>query len=297
MGILLSLLSGLLNGLGGIGYKVADLGKVNAIQSAAMLSLGGTLFFGIRALLGGEWQHLTWELAGLTLAIGLCQYLGLVLLALGFRLGPLSLLWCSASLQFMPAMLFAWLVYDEPITLCQWLGLIPLTGAIASASLGGNASPSTSSRTRILPFLLILISLPFLFSSVGVGMKFGNYHQVPEQPDAMLRLAGNVFFSLVYLVMLLLNATDLTLRRRWHFSRLGMIGSLLTTVPIGLSFVVQLHIVAAPAALVFALSASMSMFSTAMLSTTSLHEQRTPQWYATLLCSILAVILMANGQT
>ena len=59
MGILLSLLSGLLNGLGGIGYKVADLGKVNAIQSAAMLSLGGTLFFGIRALLGGEWQHLT----------------------------------------------------------------------------------------------------------------------------------------------------------------------------------------------------------------------------------------------
>ena len=297
MGILLSLLSGLLNGLGGIGYKVADLGKVNAIQSAAMLSLGGTLFFGIRALLGSEWQHLTWELAGLTLAIGLCQYLGLVLLALGFRLGPLSLLWCSASLQFMPAMLFAWLVYDEPITLCQWLGLIPLTGAIASASLGGNASPSASSRTRILPFLLILISLPFLFSSVGVGMKFGNYHQVPGQPDAMLRLAGNVFISLVYLVMLLLNATDLTLRRRWHFSRLGMIGSLLTTVPIVLSFVVQLHIVAAPSALVFALSTSMSMFSTAMLSTTFLHEQRTPQWYATLLCSILAVILMANGQT
>ena len=46
MSFFIAILSGLLGGFGGIGYKISGSGKVNALQSASVLAFFGVIFFG-----------------------------------------------------------------------------------------------------------------------------------------------------------------------------------------------------------------------------------------------------------
>ena len=89
MSFFIAILSGLLGGLGGIGYKISGSGKVNALQSASVLAFFGVIFFGIRAALLGEWQSLTWQMVVLTIVAGVAQYLGQIMLKITLAFGCL----------------------------------------------------------------------------------------------------------------------------------------------------------------------------------------------------------------
>ena len=108
MSFFIAILSGLLGGFGGVGYKISGSGKVNALQSASVLAFFGVIFFGIRAAYFGEWQSLTWQMVVLTIVTGVAQYLGQIMLKVTLDMGPLSLVWCAAALQFMPAIIFSY---------------------------------------------------------------------------------------------------------------------------------------------------------------------------------------------
>ena len=53
---LIAILSGFLGGLGGVGYKVSNLGKVSTLQTAAVIAFFGAAFFGLRAAYLEEWS-------------------------------------------------------------------------------------------------------------------------------------------------------------------------------------------------------------------------------------------------
>ncbi|MGN0867373.1 MAG: EamA family transporter [Oligosphaeraceae bacterium] len=309
--VLIALASGFCGGLGGVGYKVSNMGKVSTLQAAAVIAFFGALFFGVQACHQGEWALFSWQVAGLALASGFSQYLALVLFAWALKKAPLSLVWCASSLEFMPGLLFAWLAYDEPMSYCRWAGLVALLGAIVVASFaGGEETPGkeqgadlppepekpSASRPSVPTMLATLIALPLLFGGLFVCMKWGSYLPAPGAPEKVIMDAtGNIFMCLVYFTMMVTCACHVTATREWNITRLGAWGCALATIPTVASFFLQLCIVVeAPAAVVFALTYSMSMFSTAILSTLFLGERRTRTWYATLGLALLAVVLISD---
>lgn len=141
-GLLIAIFSGALTALGGIGYKIAGFGKVNVVQNAGVLSLFGVLFFGLRAVMTGELEYGSWELLMLAGGCGIFQYFGVLLLQRGLMMGPLSLVWCASSMQFMPALVFAYFAYGEPLTKFHLTAIVMIIGGIVSASFHWEAENS-----------------------------------------------------------------------------------------------------------------------------------------------------------
>lgn len=302
---LIAILSGFLGGLGGVGYKVSNLGKVSTLQTAAVIAFFGAAFFGLRAAYLEEWSLFCWQTGALAFASGFSQYLALVLFAWALKRVPLSLVWCASSVEFMPGLLFAWLAFGEPMSSWRWAGLAALLGAILVASFSGGEEGGQNGEKDGQPgerrpsggvMLAALIALPLLFGGLFVCMKWGAHLPMPGSPEKVLMDAtGNVFMCLVYLTMLVTCALHVTCSREWSFTPLGGGGCALATIPTVASFFLQLCIVVeAPAAVVFALTYSMSMLSAALLSTLFLKEKRTPTWYATLGLSLTAVLFISE---
>ena len=293
MSFFIAILSGLLGGFGGIGYKISGSGKVNAFHSASVLAFFGVIFFGIRAAYFGEWQQLTWQMVVLTIVTGVAQYLGQIMLKVTLDMGPLSLVWCAAALQFMPAIIFSYFAYDEPFTVFYFLALMALFAAIVSASFGQEKPEGDKLRTPAWLFGLSLLVMLTLFSSCAIGMKFGWYYHVPGSDKSLMQTGGNVFFCLLYAAIFTFCTADVIIRKTLHFSVKGWIGNLMLAVGTILQFALQKSVLHLPAALLFALSCSASILFTSIISTTFFHEKRTRSWYLTLAFALAAILFMA----
>ncbi|MCR4575743.1 MAG: hypothetical protein K5787_18445 [Lentisphaeria bacterium] len=293
MSFFIAILSGLLGGFGGVGYKISGSGKVNALQSASVLAFFGVIFFGIRAAMFGEWQLLTWQMVVLTIVTGVAQYLGQIMLKVTLDMGPLSLVWCAAALQFMPAIIFSYFAYNEPFTVFYLLALAALFAAIVSASFGQEKPADDKLRTPAWLFGLALLAMLTLFSSCAIAMKFGWYYHVPGSSESLMQNNGNVFFCLLYAAIFTFCTADVIIRKTLHFSVKGWIGNLMLAFGTILQFTLQKSVLHLPAALLFALSCSASILFTCIISTTFFHEKRTRSWYLTLLFALLAISFMA----
>lgn len=293
MSFFIAILSGLLGGFGGIGYKISGAGKVNALQSASVLAFFGIIFFGVRAAVFGEWQSLSWQMVVLTIVTGVAQYLGQIMLKVTLDMGPLSLVWCAAALQFMPAIIFSYFAYDEPFTVFNFLALLALFAAIVSASGGQENKDGGKLRSPAWLFGLSLLVMLTLFSSCAIGMKFGWYYHVPGSENSLMQNNGNVFFCLLYGAIFIFCTADVVVRKTWHFSAKGWIGSLMLAFGTILQFTLQKSVLHLPAALLFALSCSASILFTCIISTTFFHEKRTRSWYLTLGFALAAILFMA----
>ena len=293
MSFFIAILSGLLGGFGGIGYKISGSGKVNALQSASVLAFFGVIFFGIRAAMFGEWQSLTWQMVVLTIVTGIAQYLGQIMLKVTLDMGPLSLVWCAAALQFMPAIIFSYFAYNEPFTVFYLLALAALFAAIVSASFGQEKPADDKLRTPAWLFGLALLAMLTLFSSCAIAMKFGWYYHVPGSSESLMQNNGNVFFCLLYAAIFTFCTADVIIRKTLHFSVKGWIGNLMLAFGTILQFTLQKSVLHLPAALLFALSCSASILFTCIISTTFFHEKRTRSWYLTLLFALLAISFRA----
>ncbi|MBR6056991.1 MAG: hypothetical protein IKP58_02350 [Victivallales bacterium] len=293
MSFFIAILSGLLGGFGGIGYKISGSGKVNALQSASVLAFFGVIFFGIRAAMFDEWQSLTWQMVVLTIVTGVAQYLGQIMLKVTLDMGPLSLVWCAAALQFMPAIIFSYFAYNEPFTVFYLLALAALFAAIVSASFGQEKPADDKLRTPAWLFGLALLAMLTLFSSCAIAMKFGWYYHVPGSSESLMQNNGNVFFCLLYAAIFTFCTADVIIRKTLHFSVKGWIGNLMLAFGTILQFTLQKSVLHLPAALLFALSCSASILFTCIISTTFFHEKRTRSWYLTLLFALLAISFMA----
>lgn len=324
-GFFIAVLCGICNSFGGIGCKVGDDGGIHMVQTSVFLGFAGTLFFGIRACLNSEFVHAPWEVWAIAAIVGLLQYLGMILLQKGLQSGSLSLVWCANCLGFMPALLFAHFVYGEPLAWNSVISLFLIFGAIISASFGGNSSTEKKKKFSF-SFALILIGILLCFSSPGIALKISYYSHGTASPGNWLELftrihspnefgsalkeiyfcsqnagnvsprwldvASNLFMSVVYFTMVLCGSLDLSLRRAWRWNKYALWGGGMLSFGMLASFSLQISIMGLPGIIVFALSFSTSILTTAVVSTFLMGEKRTIPWYCTLAFSLGAILMM-----
>ena len=323
-GFLTAVLCGICNSLGGIGCKVGDNGGIHLVQTSVFLGFAGTLFFGIRAALNSEFTHAPWEVWALAAFVGLLQYLGMILLQKGLQSGSLSLVWCANCLGFMPALLFAHFVYGEPLSWSSAVSLFLIFGAIVSASFGGNSGVEKKTEFSV-SFALILVGILLCFSSPGIALKIAYYSRGSASPgnwielfskihspnafcsalkemyspqnaegasSGWLALGSNLFMTAVYFTMVLCGSLDLSFRRAWRWNKYALWGGSMLSFGMLASFVLQISIMGLPGMIVFALSFSTSILTTALVSTFLMGEKRTVSWYCTLAFSLGAILMM-----
>lgn len=292
-----------MSGVGGVGYKVANLGKVSTLQVADSISILGLVFFTSRAFALGEWSQADGRIIVMGLVSGLTQYLGIILFAWALKRLPLSLVWCANSLAFMPVILVSWLCFGESMSAWRWLGLAALIGAIAVTSFCGQDAEATRGKdlsprkhTPVLLLMAALLGMIALLGCLDTCMKWGCQMTLSSADSTPLMDATqNVFMTLLYLVLVACFTVHISLQHAWTMTRQGGFGCLLAAIPTVAFFGLKLVIVAdAPAAVTFALTCSTSMVVAALLSTVFLHEKRTPCWYITLTLCILAVLLISE---
>ena len=301
--ILIALLSGFMSGVGGVGYKVANQGRVSTLQVADSISILGLAFFTFRAFSLGEWAQADGRIIAMGLVSGLTQYLGIILFAWALKRLPLSLVWCANSLTFMPVILVSWLCFGESMSAWRWLGLAALIGAIAVTSFCGqdadtsrDEGTSTRKHTPVLLMMAALLGMLALLGCLDTCMKWGCQMALSAtDPTPLMDATQNVFMALLYLVLVVCFTVHISLQHAWTMTRRGGVGCLLAAIPTVAFFGLKLVIVAdAPAAVTFALACSTSMVVAALLSTIFLQEKRTPCWYTTLTLCILAVVFISE---
>ena len=293
-----------MSGVGGVGYKVANQGRVSTLQVANTISILGLVYFTVCACVQGEWSHADWRVIAMGVLSGLTQYLGIILFAWALKRLPLSLVWCANSLSFMPAILVSWLCFGEHMSNCRWMGLAALIAAIAVTSFCGQdaENPRTTKdapapkRAPVLLVMVVLLGMIALLGCLDTCMKWGCRMVLsPEDTISIMAATQNVFMALLYLVLVACFTVHISCKHAWTMSRRGAIGCALAAITTVAFFGLKLVIVAdAPAVVTFALTCSTSMVVAALLSTLFLHEKRTCCWYATLTLCILAVLLISE---
>ncbi len=301
--LLIALLSGFMSGVGGVGYKVANRGRISTLQAAATISIFGLAFFTYRAFALGEWSQTDWRIVAMGLASGLGQYLALVLFAWSLKRLPLSLVWCANGMEFMPVILASWLFFGEEMSVWRWLGLAALLGAIVVTSFFGEADENDRAedgaqpkRPPVYVFMAVLVAMPVFFGMLDTCMKWGcQIAATGEGAGSIMEAGQNVFMALVYLVMVITCAIHITAEKAWNMTRLGGFGCVLAAVPTVAFFGLKLVIVGdAPATVTFALTSSTSMVTAALLSSLFLKEKRNACWYTTLALCLVAILLISE---
>ena len=289
MNAILSILAGALTGGCGIGYKIGGMGNVYPIQAAAFLSVFGTVIFG---LLGwNEWQNLTLFTVLGGAVFGLTQYLGIRLLRVALKLGPLSPAWCAQSLNFIPVILYSRLFLGEKLSFWQNFALFFTICAILAAACNTSGGKKTESLKGRLLYGGLLIAILVCISILNVGLKYAAVTIPAGGNGTLLAINGNLIMCFTYIFIGLGSSLDLTLSHSWQINKYAWIGGGIVTVCALCSFILALIVVPrAPAVVFFALSNASSILTAGLLSTFFMKEKRTFSWYLTIIFSLLDIV-------
>ena len=289
--VLLALLSGLMFAIGGAGYKVGANGNVHTLQCAAFLSVVGTVVFGLFGW--NEWHGASMFALITGVVVGVMQYVVISLLRTALKLGPLSPAWCAVSLGFIPVIIYSALACGETLSVWKYLSIAATVGAIISASQssGDNAAVKHPVKDKIF-YCIILVLLVVTNCTLPLSLKICSQVMMPGTEVPTSSACGNVILSLVYFMILVCGAVDLTVRKKWVFNRYAFLGGGLLAVGASSGYGLQLLLVdKAPAVIVFALGNTVSILGTALISVIILREKITASWFFTVGFSVLAILL------
>ena len=289
MNAILSILAGALTGGCGIGYKIGGMGNVYPIQSAAFLSVFGMIVFG---LLGwNEWKDLTLFAVFGGAIFGLTQYLGIRLLRVALKLGPLSPAWCAQSLNFIPVIIYSGIFLGEKLSFWQYFALFFTVCSILAAACNTSGGKKTDSFKGRLIYGGLLVAILVCISILNVGLKYAAVTIQGVSGKNLLAINGNLIMCFTYVFIGLGASIDLTLSRSWQINKYAWTGGAIVTVCALFSFVLALFVVPrAPAVVFFALSNASSILTAGLLSTFFMKEKRTFCWYLTIIFSVLAIL-------
>ena len=290
--IFLALLAGAIFAVSGVAYRIGGMGKAEPIQCGVFLSVLGFLLFGFIGY--REWQNIDGRLAVIIAIAGIFQYLVIVLLRWGLKLGPLSPVWCAASLNFIPTIIYAAIFCNEKLSIFQYFSIAATVGAIVSASFGNKTQEeqkSSSLLTKIL-YCIILLALVIFNSSLGIALKLCTHLTFPGSDITYNAGCGNVILSVVYFIIMACGAADLTVRKKWVFNKLSCTGGVLLGISSTTGYALLLYLVGrAPAVTVFALSSTVSILVVALISVAFMHEKINRAWFLTVGFSVLSILL------
>jgi hypothetical protein len=281
-----------------IAYRLGQTRGVGPPQIVLLISVAGAVYFGVAA-----WPL---DLAGLPplvlafgVVAGLGQYLGVKLIRPILDRGPLSPLWCAMSLYFLPASLYAYLVWGERIRAHQYAAIAAAVACVVIASIGqGRSAPSESDharpdrpvRRKIL-YGLMLVGVLIFNSLMAVCIKDLGTRPAPEGGSYMDH-HGHVMYLLFYVALGAAILPDLLITRAYRVPLrsallLGLLGSAGS-----IGGLMALRVCAAyPAGVVFTIAGVTSILTVAVVSVLALGEKADATWYGTVATGVLAVIL------
>lgn len=228
-----------------------------------------------------------WGVAG-----GLSQYLTIHGISWALKLGPLSPVWCAASLGFIPVSFYSALRYKERLNFLKvWMILAGVGCVAVSAFTNSRAGGTLTSGQGALGYAAVLLAILVLNSVNSVAVKTLGMRAGPDQAYQSSR--DNIrFLPIMYGTCFLAVLTDLL----WHHNpSLGLGTMLAFGMLAALGSMCGLALLAvcasASAGMVYTLSGISGIVTAALVSVLFLGERSGIGWYATIGLGALSIVL------
>lgn len=286
-------------------YRLGQLRGVPVQPIAFVVALAGTAYC-IAVTWPAPFWHAPWHVWGSGIAVGLSQYLLILLIAAALRHGPLSPLNCAQFLGFVLIILMSRVVWHETLNLLQGIGVAVAVLCVIVASFQTSGDRQDDPRPRTVGAWLLYASILaglFVVNAVA-NAAFKILGMVPTSgAESYASLYGNHYLTMLYLTLGICLGLDMLLHAqpqgplRWQIG-LGLVGALGSIV--GMS---SMRLCASlPAAFTFPVVALTLILSGALVSVFYFGERTTRAWWAMMAtgglaagCLIADALVKATG--
>ena len=277
------LLAGIAFGLMNTVYRLGHQRGVPAQSIAFIVTLAGTAYCVVSTWPVPFWQ-VPWQVWGLGIAVGLSQYLLVLLIAAALGHGPLSPMNCAMFLGFVLIILMARLVWNESLSVMQGIGVAVAVLCVIVASFQTDDKPQDNCHPRTLRAWLVYASILaglFVVNAVANG-AFKVLGMVPTSgPGSYASLYGNHYLTTLYLTLGVCLSLDIRVRGkpqgplRWRIG-LGLVAGFSSIVGMSLMRLCA----SLPAAFTFPVVALTLILGGALVSVFYFGERTTRAWWA-----------------
>ncbi len=292
MFVVAAIMSGLMFSLIGIAVRIGTGRGIHPLRIIGMSFIGGMIFFS--PVLWQELPTLPWRVLVFAIASGLSQIVATHLFRSLLARGPLSALWCSLRLSFIPVIFAAAILWHEAILPIQYIAagvavICVISAAFSHPPVAAGEAQRTSKQTLFYGMLLVLLML--MDSVINLGVKDLSMQSIAGSTDMLVRY-GSSFYFIIYAVVVIAFLIDPAARSKqvgnWRNEILPVLLAAAGTV--GGSLLLR-KAMALPAVIAFPLGAVSSILFTAIVGTIIFKEHRTLGWYGTIIFGVIAVVL------
>lgn len=297
MAYLLPSLSGILFALIGFAYRRAQSRGLPTTAVVVYMAGIGALVFSAKALLGdaafGDVPARVWVLA---VASGFFQYATIKFAGWALARGPLSPMWCALNLVFVPVIAYAAIFLGESVDAMKAIGVACAVASVVVGSLAGGggeggAKPRGLSATAVYSAILVgaLLSNSVLHGSLK---DLGAYAMADGR--MAIDAFGDHYLGVMYFFMAAPTAIELAIEKRKAALSPFAVGTGLLAAVGSLGGVWFLALASSyPAAIVFTLSAVLSLVGGALSSVFFFGERASPTWFAMMGLAVGSVVLVS----
>lgn len=264
------------------------------IAVSMFLAVVGSAFFAGRCL-GQSFDEMPLWASTCGLIAGGSQYAAMRFMQACLERGPLSPVWCAASLGFLPAIVYSHGAFAEPIGAAQYVAVVTAVACVVVASTGQKDARPTDrpgdGQTRGV-FYLVGLSMVFLLNGVTtMATKDLGLRAFPAGGTYMDRYA-DVFLLGMYFAMAAGIFLDLLVRRRLRFPVRWTVGlGVLAGAASSFGYWAIAACAARPAAIVFTVSSTVSILGASVASVAAFGERPSPAWFGTVGLAVATVVL------
>jgi hypothetical protein len=293
----LSLIAGFALVMLGLSYRWGQNRGFSPQVVLAGAGAAGTLIFGIRGFLLGEFTPLPMPVLIWGTIAGLGQLAAIYLLDAAMKRGAFGLVWCALNLCFIPVAFYSLVFTSEAQSVWQWSAIAL---AIASIIIASTGKPPAGSATAGVPkspatailFAVLLFLLMFCAGLTNVGIKALGVAR-PPFAASMPRYA-EAYLTLLYVILfvgIVLKGVS-NRHRAPNFRRAaapvltGAAGSVIV-----LGCFVQAG--AAPNVIIFVVSSILSVMGGFIGAAIFFKDPLTPRSWIVITLGLLSVICMA----
>ena len=286
-------LSGACFALIGIAYRLGQSRGLTPVRIAPVMALAGAVFFCAGADALAAAPYWVW-LVGASAGAGQYALLGLVRAALAR--GPLSPVWCAASLNFVGATVYARAVLGETLS---WSQLAAVATGVACVLVAGRCEHAADGgRTDHAPggraYVAMLLAIFLLNSMPPIAVK--HLAALPlDDARTQMDAHGDALYVALYLALLAASLAKTALRgvRAVPVAGLATLGCLAAVGSIaGMACIAACA--SGSASAVFTVSSSASILVAAVTSVTAFGERPTLAW-AGMVALGVATVTLANA--
>lgn len=303
--IFYAVLAGMAFSLMNVVYRLGQQRGVPPQMIAFVVTVVGTAYFVIATWHTPFW-HAPWQVWGAGIAVGLSQYLLILLVAAALRHGPLSPMNCAMFLGFVLVILMSRIVWHETLNTLQGIGVGTAVLCVIFASFQtGDEQPDNARPQTFSAWLLYMSILAGLFVVNAIASAaFKILGMVPTSgAESYASLYGNHYLTMLYLTLGFCLGLNVFLHEkpqaplRWQIG-LGLVSALGSIA--GMS---STRLCASlPAAFTFPVAALTLILSGALVSVFCFGERTTRAWWAMMAtgglaasCLIADALVKARG--